>query len=122
MFILQAVKGVDNEAALQLQVQKANNPFLSTLANQGVTQFLTFQKPCSILLPHVHQRANEFYSVVFGAPPFQPLGFLRAQPSSPHDMPEHGTQDCGFNAFNVVVSSGDCEVNVMQHTHQLHPA
>ena len=30
-------------------------------------QFLTVLKPCTILLPHTHQRANEFYSVIFGA-------------------------------------------------------
>jgi len=56
----------DNEAALQLRVTKATNPFLSTLAAPGEAQFLTALKPCSVLLPHVHQRANEFYSVLFG--------------------------------------------------------
>lgn len=59
---------VDNEAVLQLQVTKASNQFLSTLAAPGEAQFLTVLKPCSILLPHVHQRANEFYSVIFGTP------------------------------------------------------
>ena len=58
---------IDNEAVLQLQVTKGQNQFLSTLAEPGLAQFLTFLKPCSILLPHVHQRANEFYSVFFGA-------------------------------------------------------
>ena len=62
----------DNAAVLQLQVTKGQNQFLSTLAEPGLSQFLTFLKPCSILLPHVHQRANEFYSVFFGA---VPLGF-----------------------------------------------
>jgi hypothetical protein len=58
---------VSNAAALQLQVTKANNPFLSTLPAPGEAQFLTVLKPCSILLPHVHQRATEFYSILFGA-------------------------------------------------------
>jgi hypothetical protein len=56
----------DNAAAIQLQVTKAQVPFLSTLAAPGLAQFLTVLKPCSILLPHNHQRANEFYSVLFG--------------------------------------------------------
>ena len=60
---------IDNDAVLQLQVTKGQNQFLSTLAEPGLAQFLTFLKPCSILLPHVHQRANEFYSVIFGAHP-----------------------------------------------------
>ena len=60
---------IDNAAVLQLQVTKGQNQFLSTLAEPGLAQFLTFLKPCSILLPHVHQRANEFYSVFFGALP-----------------------------------------------------
>lgn len=65
--LLQDVSALtDNEAALQLRVTKATNPFLSTLAAPGEAQFLTVLKPCSILLPHVHQRANEFYSVIFG--------------------------------------------------------
>ena len=62
---------VDNAAVLQLQVTKGQNQFLSTLAEPGLAQFLTFLKPCSILLPHVHQRANEFYSVFYGALPRQ---------------------------------------------------
>ena len=57
----------DNAAVLQLRVTKGSNPFLSTLAEPGEAQFLTALKPCSILLPHTHQRANEFYSVIFGA-------------------------------------------------------
>jgi hypothetical protein len=57
----------DNEAVLQLQVTKQQQPFLSTLAKDGQAQFLTVLKPCGILLPHVHQRSNEFYSVLFGA-------------------------------------------------------
>jgi hypothetical protein len=61
-------KKVDNSAVLQLQVTKGENQFLSTLAEPGLAQFLTFLKPCAILLPHVHQRANEFYSVISGAP------------------------------------------------------
>lgn len=59
---------IDNAAVLQLQVTKGQNQFLSTLAKDGEAQFLTALKPCGILLPHVHQRANEFYSVIFGAP------------------------------------------------------
>ena len=58
----------DNAAVLQQRVTKATNPFLSTLAEPGEAQFLTVLKPCGILLPHTHQRANEFYSVIFGAP------------------------------------------------------
>ena len=57
----------DNAAVLQQRVTKATNPFLATLAEPGEAQFLTVLKPCGILLPHVHQRANEFYSVIFGA-------------------------------------------------------
>jgi hypothetical protein len=56
----------DNAAALQQRVTKGSNPFLATLAEPGEAQFLTVLKPCSILLPHNHQRANEFYSVLFG--------------------------------------------------------
>ena len=56
----------DNAAVLQQRVTKGTNPFLSTLAEPGEAQFLTVLKPCSILLPHTHQRANEFYSVIFG--------------------------------------------------------
>ena len=62
----------DNAAVLQQRVTKGTNPFLSTLAEPGEAQFLTVLKPCGILLPHVHQRANEFYSVIFGAPPGTP--------------------------------------------------
>ena len=58
---------IDNAAVLQLQVTKGQNQFLSTLAEPGLAQFLTALKPCSILLPHVHPRANEFYSIIFGA-------------------------------------------------------
>ena len=59
----------DNAAVLQQRVTKGTNPFLSTLAEPGEAQFLTVLKPCGILLPHTHQRANEFYSVIFGTPP-----------------------------------------------------
>jgi Cupin len=59
----------DNAAVLQRRVTKSTNQFLSTLAAPGEAQFLTVLKPCSILLPHTHQRANEFYSVLFGALP-----------------------------------------------------
>lgn len=70
---MQAVNAVaDNAAVLQLRVDKTTNPFLSTLAEPGESQFLTVLKPCGILLPHVHQRANEFYSVIFGAAPTRP--------------------------------------------------
>ena len=72
---------IDNEAVLQLQVSKGQNQFLSTLAKDGAAQFLTVLKPCGILLPHVHQRGNEFYSVVFGASSFSvppaAVGWLR---------------------------------------------
>ena len=56
----------DNAAVLQQRVTKATNPFLAPLAKPGEAQFLTVLKPCSILLPHTHQRANEFYTVLFG--------------------------------------------------------
>lgn len=59
----------DNAAVLQQRVTKGTNPFLATLAEPGEAQFLTALKPCGILLPHTHQRANEFYTVLFGAPP-----------------------------------------------------
>ena len=59
----------DNAAVLQQRVTKGTNPFLSTLAEPGEAQFLSVLKPCGILLPHTHQRANEFYSVIFGASP-----------------------------------------------------
>ena len=59
----------DNAAVLQLRVTKGSNAFLSTLAEPGEAQFLTVLKPCSILQPHVHLRANEFNSVIFGAKP-----------------------------------------------------
>lgn len=58
---------IDNAAVLQLQVDKGANQFLSTLPTPGSAQFLTALKPCGILLPHVHQRATELYSVIFGA-------------------------------------------------------
>ena len=59
----------DNAVVLQQRVTKGTNPFLSTLAEPGEAQFLTVLKPCGILLPHVHPRANEFYSVIFGELP-----------------------------------------------------
>ena len=59
----------DNAAVLQQRVTKASNPFLSTLSAPGESQFLTVLKPCGILMPHWHLRANEFYSVIFGARP-----------------------------------------------------
>ena len=59
----------DNAAVLQQRVTKASNVFLSTLAAPGESQFLTALKPCGILMPHMHQRANEFYSMIFGTPP-----------------------------------------------------
>jgi hypothetical protein len=65
----------NNEAAIQFQITKAQVPFLSTLAAPGLAQFLTVLKPCSILLPHNHPRANEFYSVLFGS--FSP--FLKSR-------------------------------------------
>eukprot|EP00892_Ulva_mutabilis_P012392 jgi/Ulvmu1/9525/UM053_0013.1 len=56
----------DNEAVLQQRVTKASNPFLSTLTALGESQFLTALKPCGILMPHMHMRANEFYTVLSG--------------------------------------------------------
>lgn len=56
----------DNAAVLQQRATKASNPFLSTLAGQGEAQFLTVLKPCGILMPHLHLRANEFYTVLYG--------------------------------------------------------
>ena len=74
--IVQDVTAVtDNAAVLQQRVTKGTNPFLSTLAEPGEAQFLTVLKPCGILLPHTHQRANEFYSVIFGAPCISDLLF-----------------------------------------------
>jgi oxalate decarboxylase/phosphoglucose isomerase-like protein (cupin superfamily) len=65
--MVQEVNAVtDNAAVLQQRVTKGTNQFLATLAEPGESQFLTVLKPCSILLPHTHQRANEFYSVIFG--------------------------------------------------------
>jgi mannose-6-phosphate isomerase-like protein (cupin superfamily) len=65
--MVQEVNAVtDNAAVLQQRVTKGSNQFLATLAEPGESQFLTVLKPCSILLPHTHQRANEFYSVIFG--------------------------------------------------------
>ena len=56
----------NNAAVLQQRVSKATNQFLSTLSQQGEAQFLTVLKPCSILLPHLHPRANEFNTVIYG--------------------------------------------------------
>lgn len=56
---------VNNEAVLQRQVTKAQQPFLSTLSDNGQAQFLTVLKPCGIILPHVHH-SSEFYSIMFG--------------------------------------------------------
>lgn len=72
----------DNEAVLQQRVTKASNPFLSTLTAPGESQFLTALKPCGILMPHMHMRANEFYTVLFGAPHRNPR------------MPSHATGGC----------------------------
>lgn len=58
---------VSNAAVLQLQVDKVGNKFLSTLPYPGSAQHLTVLKPCGIALPHVHQRATEFYSILSGA-------------------------------------------------------
>ena len=57
----------DNEAALQFWVTKNEQPFLATQPDPGQAGFLTFMKPCSILLPHTHPRATEFYHILFGA-------------------------------------------------------
>ena len=81
---LQDVTAVtDNAAVLQQRVTKGTNPFLSTLAEPGEAQFLTVLKPCGILLPHTHQRANEFYSVIFGAPHPCMYVCVRAVPDPP---------------------------------------
>ena len=58
---------MDDAAGLTFQVTKAQTGFLSTLTAPGAAQFLTVLKPCGIILPHVHQRASELYSVLFGA-------------------------------------------------------
>lgn len=58
---------VDNAAVLQRQLTRGLNPFLSTLPKDGLGQFITALKPCGILMPHIHQRANELYSVIYGA-------------------------------------------------------
>ena len=58
----------DNEAVLQFVVTKSEQPFLATQPDPGQSGFLTFMKPCSILLPHTHLRATEFYQILFGAP------------------------------------------------------
>jgi oxalate decarboxylase/phosphoglucose isomerase-like protein (cupin superfamily) len=57
---------VDNAAALTLQVDKGAQPFLSTLPAPGSAQFLTALKPCGIVAPHIHLRATEIYSVIYG--------------------------------------------------------
>ena len=78
---------------------KGQQTFLSTLAKDGEAQFVTALKPCGILLPHVHQRANEFYSVVSGAPPLLRLaavGFARRVPHVPVcATAARTTQPCG---------------------------
>eukprot|EP00892_Ulva_mutabilis_P001903 jgi/Ulvmu1/11713/UM008_0124.1 len=56
----------DNAAVLQQRVAKSSNTFLSTLTAPGVAQYLTAVKPCGIVLPHIHLRANELYTVIFG--------------------------------------------------------
>ena len=62
----QATSKIDNAAVVQLQGDKAGFPLLSTLPNTGSSVFLTALKPCGILLPHVHQRATEVYTVLSG--------------------------------------------------------
>ena len=62
----QATSKIDNAAVVQLQGDKAGFPFLSTLPNTGSSVFLTALKPCGILLPHIHQRATEIYTVLSG--------------------------------------------------------
>ncbi len=56
----------DNAAALQFRVDRQANTFLSTLEAPGQSAFITAIKPCGILLPHVHPRANEFVTVLSG--------------------------------------------------------
>lgn len=62
----QATSKVDNAAVVQLQGDKAGFPLLSTLPNSGSAIFLTALKPCGILLPHIHQRATEIYTILAG--------------------------------------------------------
>ena len=64
--LAQATSEIDNAAVVQLQGDKAGFPLLSTLPNTGSSVFLTALKPCGILLPHVHQRATEIYTVLSG--------------------------------------------------------
>jgi hypothetical protein len=59
---------VNNAAVLQLQVTKAQQGLLATNPKDGVAQFLTVLKPCGLILPHLHPRSTELYSIVFGAP------------------------------------------------------
>lgn len=65
---LQEVTAVtDNSAVLQQRVGKSSNPFLATLPGAGISQYLTAVKPCGIVMPHIHLRGNELYTVLYGA-------------------------------------------------------
>jgi hypothetical protein len=97
----------DNAAALQQRVTVANNPFLATLSAPGAAQFLTAQKPCSILLPHNHQKASELFSVLFGAQPSPPDPVV-------HLISGGSSERCGSSWADVhanvmcEVMEGDC--------------
>ena len=64
----QTAAKVNNAAVLQFPIDKSANQFLSTLPTPGQAQFLTVLKPCGLLLPHVHMRASELYTVLYGEP------------------------------------------------------
>jgi hypothetical protein len=93
---VQGSKVNNNEAVLQIQVTKQENPFLSTLAKDGQAQFLTLLKPCGILLPHVHQRSNEFYSVLLGASRqnYVPFVFTGGTMHMTHLRRQHNGKHC----------------------------
>ena len=57
---------VEDNAGLTFQMTRGSNEFLATLTPPGSAQFLTVLKPCGIILPHVHPRATELYSILFG--------------------------------------------------------
>jgi hypothetical protein len=96
---VQGSKVNNNEAVLQIQVTRQENPFLSTLAKDGLAQFLTLLKPCGILLPHVHQRSNEFYSVLLGASRQNDVSVLT------HLLRQHNGKRCVKKAASVHIPS-----------------
>lgn len=107
MKFLQEVNAVtDNAAVLQQRVTKGTNVFLARLAKPGEAQFLTVLKPCGILLPHTHQRANEFYSVLFGAFRSRKLWMLHklysSRPWSFGSVP-HAAPNANSNSIRIEV-------------------